>query len=64
MSGRYLRVASFSLSSAFKTETTGVFAIIGMLEIKVREARTQQHYDKIEKVETKITPNINIEIDI
>ena len=48
--GRYLRVASFSLSNAFKTETTGVYAVIGMLEAKVREPRTQENYEPINNV--------------
>lgn len=55
--GRYLRIASFSLSQAFKTETTGVYAVIGMLEAEFREARTQNEYEKINVVNTSITTN-------
>lgn len=47
---RYLRIGSFSLSRPFETETTGVFAIIGMLEVNVRELRTQPTYDKMENI--------------
>lgn len=55
--GRYLRIASFSLSQSFKTETTGVFAIIGMLEAEIREARTQVIHEKINVVDTSTTVN-------
>lgn len=55
--GRYLRIASFSLSQAFKTDTTGVFAVIGMLEAELREARTQEKYEKINAVDTTTTVN-------
>jgi len=48
--GRYLRISSFSLSQSFKTETTGVYAIIGMLEAELRETRTQPQYEKINSV--------------
>lgn len=47
---RYLRIGSFSLSQSFKTETTGVYAVIGMLEAELREARTQEVFTKIQSV--------------
>ncbi|MEH6941681.1 hypothetical protein [Bacillus sp. JJ722] len=47
---RYLRIGSFSLSQSFKTETTGVHAIIGMLEVNLRELRPQPDSEKIENV--------------
>ena len=51
---RYLRIGSFSLSQSFKTETTGVYAVIGMLEAEIREARTQGVVNKVTGVETTI----------
>ncbi|MEH6943720.1 hypothetical protein [Bacillus sp. JJ722] len=47
---RYLRIESFSLSKPFKTETQGVHAIIGMLEVSLRVLRPQPTYEKIENV--------------
>lgn len=47
---RYLRIGSFSLSQSFKTETTGVYAVIGILEAETREARTQEVFTKIQDV--------------
>ncbi|MBA9027519.1 hypothetical protein [Peribacillus huizhouensis] len=57
---RYLRIESFSLSEPFKTES-GVFAIIGMLEVNLREARGQITYPKVEHVGVT-TPQLTIEI--
>ena len=48
---RYLRIGSFSLSQPFKTETTGVFAVIGMLEAEAREARAQVTYEPVNNME-------------
>ncbi|MDH5159822.1 hypothetical protein [Heyndrickxia oleronia] len=60
-SKRYLRVGSFSLSQPFKTES-GVYAIIGMLSAELREARDQEHWDKIEHVYAEIRSEIGITI--
>lgn len=49
---RYLRIGSFSLSQAFKTES-GVYAIIGMLAVSLREARDQPTYTKIGAINTR-----------
>ncbi|WP_019241512.1 MULTISPECIES: hypothetical protein [Bacillus] len=51
---RYLRIGSFSWSKPFKTDTTGVFAVIGMLEVSLREMRTQEVYEKIQAVNTDL----------
>lgn len=45
-SKRYIRIGSFSFSTAFKTEG-GLYARLGVLSTEVREARTQEQYDKI-----------------
>ncbi|MBT2714737.1 hypothetical protein [Bacillus sp. ISL-57] len=52
---RYIRIGSFSLSQSFKTETTGVYAVIGMLEAELRESRTQETYEPINNLETDTT---------
>lgn len=52
---RYMRIGSFSLSQSFKTETTGVYAVIGMLEAELRESRTQETYEPINNLETDTT---------
>lgn len=49
---RYIRVDQFSMSAPFKTEND-VHAVIGVLSTEVREARTQQAYDKIAHVYTQ-----------
>ncbi|MED3832932.1 hypothetical protein [Peribacillus frigoritolerans] len=48
---RYMRIGSFSLSQSFKTETSGVYAVIGMLETEIRESRTQETYEPINNLE-------------
>ncbi|WP_246370113.1 hypothetical protein [Mesobacillus zeae] len=55
LGARYLRIGSFSLSQSFKTETTGVFAVIGMLEAEIRETRTYVAYEPINNLETDTT---------
>lgn len=52
-STRYLRVGSFSLSQPFKTES-GMYAIIGMLSVELREERDQPTYEKIKQVNATI----------
>lgn len=49
-SARYLRLEPFSMSEPFKTSTTGVYAIIGTLEAKLREARPQPVSEPINNV--------------
>ncbi|NHN31131.1 hypothetical protein [Paenibacillus agricola] len=49
---RYIRVDQFSMSAPFKTDND-VHAIIGVLSTEVRQARTQQVYDKIAQVYTR-----------
>lgn len=48
-SARYLRIESFSISKSFEIES-GVFAIIGMLEVHTRELIPQQEQEKIKEV--------------
>ena len=48
--GGNLRLGEFSFGQAFKTETVGVSAIIGMLPATLREERPQQQYEKIMNV--------------
>jgi hypothetical protein len=57
---RYLRVGSFSFSQPFKTEGGTVFAMIGVLRVSVREARTQEQYEKIMNIETRYTQEFEI----
>lgn len=52
---RYMRIGSFSLSQSFKTDTAGVYAVIGMLEAEVRESRTQETYEPINNLEADTT---------
>lgn len=53
-STRYMRIGSFSFSQPFKTES-GATAIIGVLSVSVREARSQQEFEKI----MQVNPTIN-----
>lgn len=57
---RYLRLGSFSLSQPFETEN-GLDAIIGVLEASVRQARGQEHYEKIQSVYARYTSRIELE---
>lgn len=50
---RYLRIGSFSLSQAFKTEG-GVFAIVGVLNASLRETRPEDQSEKINHVNATI----------
>lgn len=49
-SERYLRIAEpFSFSHPFKTES-GIYAIVGMLRVELREAVAQPQYQKVAQV--------------
>ncbi|MCK1985169.1 MULTISPECIES: hypothetical protein [Peribacillus] len=50
---RYLGIESFSLSQAFQTETTGIYAIIGIVEVSIRQARSYEQATKIQNVEAR-----------
>lgn len=54
---RYIRVNYFTFSQPVKTEDN-VDAIVGVLSTTVREARTQEQYDKIMHVYTTIQGGI------
>ena len=43
---RYIRTDGFGYSAAFRTES-GLWACVGVLQTEVREARTQEQYEKI-----------------
>lgn len=58
-STRYLRIGSFSFSQPFKTES-GANAIIGVLSVELREARTQPEYDKIENLYAEIRTELGV----
>lgn len=53
-SDRYLRLESFSFSQPFKTEAGTVTAILGVLTANLREARTQETYEKINNVDATV----------
>jgi len=57
---RYIRCGSFSFGAPFKTES-GVYACIGVLHTEVREARTQEQYEKIMHVYPRYEIRIPIE---
>lgn len=52
-SDRYMRVGSFSFLQPFKTES-GMYAIIGILQLELREARPQAVVQKINDVNADI----------
>jgi hypothetical protein len=54
-SDRYMRVGSFSFSQPFKTES-GMYAIIGILQLELREARPQATETKIASVNADLYP--------
>lgn len=56
----YLRVESFSFSQPTKTEGGTIFAIIGVLSVNVREARTQEEFEKIKHFTTLYTQKFDI----
>lgn len=43
---RYIRTDGFGYGAAFRTES-GLWACVGVLQTEIREARTQEQYDKI-----------------
>lgn len=43
---RYIRTDGFGYGATFRTES-GLYACVGVLQTDVREARTQEQYDKI-----------------
>lgn len=51
----YMSLVSFSISQPFKTDTDGVFAVVGVLQAQVREARYFAPVPKVMNVEATIT---------
>lgn len=50
---RYIRVNAFNYSATFRTES-GLVACVGVMPTEVREARTQEQYDKIIHIYTRV----------
>lgn len=48
----YMTLESFNYSAPFKTETDGVYAIVGILPATVYVERPQQQYEKMATVDT------------
>jgi len=55
-SDAYMTLGSLSLSAPFKTETDGVYAIIGILPVSIREARQFEQVPKMRVIDAEITP--------
>lgn len=55
-SDAYMTLGSLSLSSPFKTETDGVYALIGILPVSIREARQFEQVPKMRVIAAEITP--------
>ena len=51
----YMTLVSFSISQPFKTDTDGVFAVVGVIQAQVREARYFAPVPKMEHIEATIT---------
>lgn len=53
-SNDYMTFESFSMSPPFKTDTDGVFAVVGILSISKLEAYTQPQYEKMQEIHAAI----------
>lgn len=53
-SNDFMTFESFSLSSPFKTDTDGVYAVVGVLNVSLLEAYTQPHYEKMQEIHAAI----------
>jgi len=47
-SNDFMTFESFSMSPPFKTDTDGVYAVVGVLNVSLLEAYTQPHYEKMQ----------------
>lgn len=50
----YMTLESFNMSPPFKTDTDGVYAVSGVLRVTVREAYTQQTWQKMGVINASI----------
>ena len=53
-SNDFITFESFSMSPAFKTETDGVYAVVGVLSVSLLEAYTQPQYEKMQEIHAAI----------
>lgn len=53
-SNDFMTFESFSMSPPFKTETDGVYAVVGVLSVSMLEAYTQPHYEKMQEIHAAI----------
>ena len=54
-SNDFITFESFSMSPTFKTETDGVYAVVGVLSVSMLEAYTQPTYEKMQEIHATIT---------
>lgn len=53
-SNDFMTFESFSMSPPFKTETDGVYAVVGVLNVSMLEAYTQPQYEKMQEIHAVI----------
>lgn len=53
-SNDFITFESFSMSAPFKTDTDGVYAVVGVLSVSLLEAYTQPHYEKMQEIHAAI----------
>lgn len=51
----YMTLVSFNFSPIMKTETDGVFAVIGILNVSVQDEIPKPYYDKMAEIHTNVT---------
>lgn len=50
----FMTLESFNMSAPFKTDTDGVYAVVGVLNASLLEAYTQPHYEKMQEIHAAI----------
>lgn len=50
----FMTLESFNMSAPFKTDTDGVYAVVGVLNASLLEAYTQPHYEKMKEIHAAI----------
>lgn len=53
----YMTLSPFAYSAPFKTDTDGVYAIVGILPATVYVQRPQEKYEKMRVIDAEITTN-------
>lgn len=53
-SNDYMTFESFSMSPPFKTDTDGVYAVVGVLNVSLLESYTQPTYEKMREIHAAI----------